>query len=589
MKHIIGIDLGTTNSSVAYFHNGKPEIIKDKDGFSLTPSIVSFCKNSKKVLVGRDAKKEIISNPERTFVNIKRDMGSNKNLIIDEEIYPVQFVASFILSKLKKDAEDFLKEKITDAVITVPAYWTDAQRSATIEAGKIAGLNVVRIINEPTAACLAYGLDKEDSGIFVVYDFGGGTFDVSVLEYENGVFEVKATKGNNKLGGIDFDNMLVDFIIEKYKEQEKIDLSSDKLAIQKLREEAENIKIKLSKIDFVEVNIPAITATKNGVKDLNFEITIDIFETLIEDYINETIRLTKLAIEEANLKIEDVSKIILVGGSSKIRLVRKKIEEIFGNKICSGIEPFEVVALGASIQAAIIAKEIDNVALVDITPLSLGIEVGEGLFVPIIERNTKIPVEATKIFTTLYDNQTEVEIHVLQGERPLAKENVSLGKFILSGIKKGKKGEARIEVKFEIDVNSIVKVSARDCDTLEEKSITINSNIGLSQKDLEKIIRTAKKHREDDEEIVRITKIKRATREIIFNIKEIISNTLIEDKFKKEIEKSIDNFNNAIENRDILLAEKYKEILENFYEELLVNFNSNYSDSFISIGEGNVC
>lgn len=574
MKNIIGIDLGTTNSSVAYFDNGKSIIIKDKEGFSVTPSIVSFLENSNKILVGRDAKRNIITNPNRTFVNIKRDMGSEKKVLIDNKYYPIQLLASFILNKLKKDAETFLKTKITDAVITVPAYWTDSQRNATIEAGKIAGLNVVRIINEPTAACLAYGLDKEENGIFVVYDLGGGTFDVSIVECENGIFEVKATSGNNRLGGIDFDNILVDFIIEKYKEQEKIDLSLDNLAVQKLKEEAENVKIKLSTQDIVEVNIPLITADKNGAKDLNFEITIDIFETLIEDYIDETIRLTKLTIEEAKLDIKDISKVILVGGSTKVRLVRKKIKEIFGDIICNDIEPFEVVARGAAIQGAIIAKEINNIALVDVTPLSLGIEVKDGLFVPIIPRNTKIPTQATKIFTTLYDNQEEVEIHILQGERQLAKDNISLGKFILSGIKKGKKGDARIEVRFEINVNSIVKITAKDCDTMEQKSITINGNTGLSQKELEEIIRVAKKHREEDEELVKITKIKNSTREVILDIRNIISTINIEKDMKKDILNSIELFYNAIDKRDILLAEKYRDILNNFYEEFLFQNNN---------------
>ncbi|OHD13062.1 MAG: hypothetical protein A2086_04000 [Spirochaetes bacterium GWD1_27_9] len=564
MGRVIGIDLGTTNSCCAYFDKGRAYIIPDIKGSRITPSIVAFT-DKNEVLVGDSAKNQFMINPEKTITGIKRKMGSAEKTLIGKKEFLPQVISSYILSKIKEDAQKYLGEKISSAIITVPAYFSDSQRQATIEAGKLAGLNVLRIINEPTAASLAYGLNTTNNHNIVVYDLGGGTFDVSVLEIENGVFEVKATKGNNKLGGMDFDNRLKDLIIKEFGGDTGIDLSKDKLSIQKLTEEVEEAKKRLSSFEKVEINIPFISATEKGPVHLNFEVTRDMFEALIEDYIDETIQLTKDAILDAKIEIEAVDKIILVGGSTKIPLVRKKIEDCLGKKVFAGINPDEVVAMGAAIQGGIIKGEISGVVLVDVTPLSLGIEIDGGLFIPIIERNSSIPTEATKIFTTISDDQEDVEIHILQGENKDAKDNISLGKFILSGIRKAKKGVPRIEVCFDINVDSIVNVRAKDLDTGETQKITINSNLNLSEDEINILISEKIPHKKNDFNLLRVE-----ARKLVAKIEDILREKTVDCELKNQIEEKIIDINKIIDEKDTDRIEDNIRVLKDFYEELLM-------------------
>jgi len=465
MEKILGIDLGTTNSVMAILEHNEPIVIPNKRGERLTPSVVAFTKEGE-CLVGRVAKNQAIINSERTISSIKRKMVSSHFEKIGNKKYTPQEISAKILSEMKKDAEDYLGEEIKKAVITVPAYFNDNQRQATKDAGQIAGLDVVRIINEPTAASLANGLNQLNEEIILVYDLGGGTFDVSILEIAEGVFQVKATCGNNMLGGDDFDQALLNLILSRYKEEEGIDLSNDKMAMQKLKEEVEKAKMQLSEVLITEINIPFISADQNGPKHLNISIKREDFEELINEYIEETINLTKKAISDAELNIEDVDKVLLVGGSTRIPLVQQEVSNLLGeSKVVKNVNPDEIVALGAAIQAGIISGEKKGVVLVDVTPLSLGIEIEGGIFTPIIDRNSPIPTTATKLFTTVADNQRSVEIHILQGERTRATENISLGKFQLTGIRTAEKGEPRIEVTFGVDVDGIVNVSAKDLDT----------------------------------------------------------------------------------------------------------------------------
>lgn len=567
MGRAIGIDLGTTNSVVAYMDKSQFVIIPNSRGNRVTPSIVAFTKKGE-ILIGEAAKNQAVINSERTIIGIKRKMGSKEPIIIDGKEYLPQVISGFLLKKLKEDSEKYLGEKVTDAVITVPAYFSDAQRQATVDAGRIAGLNVLRIINEPTAAALAYGLNLKESQRVLVYDLGGGTFDVSILELEDGVFEVISTRGNNKLGGMDFDNALKDVIIKQFMEKTGIDLSTDKFALQKLMEEVEKAKITLSEQMITEINIPFITADETGPKHLQFEITRAEFELLIEDYINQTIDLMDMAIKDAGISVNDIDKIILVGGSTRIPLVQKKIEEYTGKKPYKGINPDEVVAAGAAIQTSIIKGEISGVVLADVTPLSLGIEVEGDGFVPIIKRNTPIPTRATKIFTTTVPDQEEVEIHVLQGERKLASQNISLGRFILSSIRKADAGVPRIEVTFDIDVNSIVHVSAKDLDTGNAQEVIINSRVALTKEEIERIINEAEKFKEKDEELIKIATLKNNIKTFILKIEKLKKEKIIEEKTSKEIESLISESEKIIEEEKIDKLEKLLEQLKTFVEEL---------------------
>lgn len=497
MAKVIGIDLGTTNSVVAVMEGGEPTVITNSEGSRLTPSVVGFSKTGER-LVGELAKRQAISNPENTVASIKRHMGESYTVKIEGKDYTPQEISAMILQKLKEDAESYLGEKVTQAVITVPAYFSDSQRQATKDAGKIAGLDVLRIINEPTAAALAYGLDKGGEGKILVFDLGGGTFDVSILELGDGVFEVKATNGNTHLGGDDFDNAVMNWLVEEFKKQTGIDLSQDKMAEQRLKDAAEKAKIELSTVMSTNINLPFITADASGPKHLDLTLTRAKFNELTSDLVHATMEPTRQAIKDSGLSIDEIDKIILVGGSSRIPAVQEAIKNILGKDPDKGINPDECVAIGAAIQAGVLVGDVKDVLLLDVTPLSLGIETMGGIFTKIIERNTTIPTEGKQIFSTAMDNQPSVDVHVLQGEREMAADNKTLGRFELSGIPAAPRGVPRIEVAFNIDANGIVNVSAKDLGTGKEQKITITSSSGLDQSEIDRMVKEAAAHEAED-------------------------------------------------------------------------------------------
>jgi len=497
MAKVIGIDLGTTNSVVAVMEGGEPTVITNSEGSRLTPSVVGFSKTGER-LVGELAKRQAISNPENTVASIKRHMGESYTVKIEGKDYTPQEISAMILQKLKEDAESYLGEKVTQAVITVPAYFSDSQRQATKDAGKIAGLDVLRIINEPTAAALAYGLDKGGEGKILVFDLGGGTFDVSILELGDGVFEVKATNGNTHLGGDDFDNAVMNWLGEEIKKQTGIDLSQDKMAEQRLKDAAEKAKIELSTVMSTNINLPFITADASGPKHLDLTLTRAKFNELTSDLVHATMEPTRQAIKDSGLSIDEIDKIILVGGSSRIPAVQEAIKNILGKDPDKGINPDECVAIGAAIQAGVLVGDVKDVLLLDVTPLSLGIETMGGIFTKIIERNTTIPTEGKQIFSTAMDNQPSVDVHVLQGEREMAADNKTLGRFELSGIPAAPRGVPRIEVAFNIDANGIVNVSAKDLGTGKEQKITITSSSGLDQSEIDRMVKEAAAHEAED-------------------------------------------------------------------------------------------
>ncbi|KXB91727.1 molecular chaperone DnaK [Megasphaera hutchinsoni] len=521
MSKVIGIDLGTTNSVVAVMEGGEPTVITNAEGSRLTPSVVGFSKTGER-LVGQLAKRQAVSNPENTIASIKRHMGEDYKVNINDKQYTPQEISAMVLQKLKEDAESYLGEKVTQAVITVPAYFSDSQRQATKDAGKIAGLDVLRIVNEPTAAALAYGLDKGGDGKILVFDLGGGTFDVSILELGDGVFEVKATNGNTHLGGDDFDNAVMNWMIQEFKGQTGIDLSQDKMAEQRLKEAAEKAKIELSTVMTTNINLPFVTADATGPKHMDLNLTRAKFNELTESLVHATMEPTRKAIQDSGLSIDEIDKIILVGGSSRIPAVQDAIKSILGKEPSKGVNPDECVAIGAAIQAGVLVGDVKDVLLLDVTPLSLGIETLGGVFTKIIDRNTTIPTSGSQVFSTAADNQPSVDIHVLQGEREMAADNKSLGRFELSGIPAAPRGVPKIEVTFNIDANGIVNVTAKDLGTGKEQKITITSKTNLDQSEIDRMVKEAAAHEAEDKKRKEAIEVKNNADSLIYQAEKTI-------------------------------------------------------------------
>jgi molecular chaperone DnaK len=551
MSKIIGIDLGTTNSVVAVKEGDNITVIPNAEGSRLTPSVVAFTKEGER-LVGQLAKRQAIINPERTIMSIKRKMGSDYKVVIDGKAYTPQEISAMILQKLKHDAEEYLGEPVTKAVITTPAYFTDAQRQATKDAGEIAGLEVVRIINEPTAACLAYGVNKEGEHKILVFDLGGGTFDVSILDVGEGVFEVLATSGDNHLGGDDWDQRIVDWMIAEFKKREGVDLSQDRMALQRLREAAEKAKIELSSMPETTISLPFITATNTGPKHLELTLTRAKFEEMTADLLERVVGPVQRALSDAGLTPNEVDKILLVGGATRMPMVQRKIRELLGKEPTKGVNPDECVAVGAAIQAAILAGEHKDIVLVDVTPLSLGVETLGGVFTKIIERNTAIPVSKSQVFTTAADNQTQVEIHVLQGERPMAADNVTLGRFVLDGIPPAPRGVPQIEVTFNIDVNGILNVTAKDKATGRSQHVTIHSS-RLSEAEIERMRKEAEANEEADRRRKELADARNEADSLIYNTEKLLKD--LGDKVtaseKAQVEQEIESLRNVAKGEDV--------------------------------------
>jgi chaperone protein DnaK len=543
MSKVIGIDLGTTNSVVAVLEGGEPVVIPNSEGSRTTPSVVALSKDGE-WLVGQIAKRQAITNPDRTVVSIKRKMGTDYKVELGGRFYTPQEISAKILQKLKAEAENYLGTTVTKAVITVPAYFTDAQRQATKDAGRIAGLEVLRIINEPTAASLAYGLDKEEDQTILVFDLGGGTFDVSILELGDGVFEVKATSGNNHLGGDDFDQRIVDYLVAEFKKEYGIDLSHDRTAMQRLRDAAEKAKIELSGLMQTNINLPFITQGPDGPLHLDIDLTRAKFNELTADLVEATMGPTRRALEDAGLTPEQIDKVILVGGSTRIPAVQEAIKRLMGKEPTKSVNPDEVVAVGAAIQAGVLAGEVKDIVLLDVTPLSLGIETLGGVFTKLIERNTTIPTSKKQIFTTAADNQTAVDIHVLQGERPMAADNVTLGRFQLTGIPPAPRGVPQIEVTFDIDVNGIVKVSAKDLGTGKEQQITITGNSNLSEEDIQRMVKEAEAHAEEDRRKKEAAEARNEADNLIYSVERTLKD--LGDKVSAEQKRKVDEAKEAL-------------------------------------------
>jgi molecular chaperone DnaK len=569
MSKVIGIDLGTTNSVVAVMEGGEAEIIANAEGDRLTPSVVAFSKSGER-LVGQVAKRQAITNPDRTIASIKRHMGSSFRAKIDDKEYTPQEISAMVLQKLKTDAEAYLGEKIEKAVITVPAYFTDAQRQATKDAGKIAGLEVLRIINEPTAAALAYGIDKGEDHTILVFDLGGGTFDVSILELGDGVFEVKATSGNNRLGGDDFDQRVIDYLADQYKKEQGVDLRNDRMALQRLKEAAEKAKIELSSLTSSNINLPFITATSEGPKHLDMTLTRAKFEELTADLVEATMGPARRALSDAGMKAENINKVILVGGSTRIPAVQEAIRKLLGQEPHKGVNPDEVVALGAAIQAGVLSGEVKDVLLLDVTPLSLGIETLGGVATRIIERNTTIPTSKKQTFSTAADSQTSVEIHVLQGERPMAADNKTLGRFMLDGIPPAPRGIPQIEVSFDIDANGIVNVSAKDMGTGKSQKITITASAGLNDSEIDQMVKNAEQFAADDQKRKELAEARNEADSLAYNTDKMLRDLgdKVDGAKKSEIESIISKLKEEAKGENAEAIKKTAEDLTKHLHEL---------------------
>ena len=568
MSKVIGIDLGTTNSCVAVIEGGEPVVIVNAEGARTTPSVVAFGKTGER-MVGQVAKRQAITNPDKTVASIKRQMGSDYRVTIDDKKYTPQEISAMILQKLKTDAEAYLGEKVTEAVITVPAYFTDAQRQATKDAGKIAGLEVKRIINEPTAAALAYGIDKETDQKVMVYDLGGGTFDVSIIEMGDGVQEVLATAGNNRLGGDDFDQRIIEWLADGFKADQGIDLRGDKMAMQRLKEAAEKAKIELSGVTTSNISLPFITADATGPKHLEMTLTRAKFNELTADLVEATMGPVRQAMSDSGLKTSEIDKVLMVGGSSRIPAVQEAIKKFLGAEPFKGINPDECVAIGAAIQGGVLGGEVKGLLLLDVTPLSLGIETMGGINTKIIERNTTIPVKKSQIFSTAADNQPSVEVHVLQGEREFARDNKTLGIFHLDGIMPARRGVPQIEVTFDIDANGIVHVSAKDLGTQKEQSISITSSTNMSKEDIEKAVAEAERFAQEDKQRREEVDTRNNADQMVYQCEKLLSEEA--DKFSEDekaaLTEKVEALKEALKGEDInLIKSRQEELTQKFYE-----------------------